>query len=404
MFKEFNLLDNQQKRKLIGAIFIMMTASITPAFLLTTADLTNELKTTFAYVILVTLIIELGFQMNLWRVVSVSGKPIHQLINTIVPKLGNVISFFVILGGLAFNIIAIIGMGVGFNLALGLDVKVGATIGVFLAILIFAFKAGRDNLDLIAPILGVVILLITAFTYIFVFNKVPYDEVFVRTIMPQNIERTIVPIAMVLAGTIGGYISLSGAHRLIDGKITGMKYRHVVTNASNLSVILTSLVRVFIFLIVIALIASNTILFSDSVLESAFVEIYGDYGNVALGVLFIIAAVTSISATTYTAGTMIQSYNIALKKHLNIVLVMYIVTAWLIYLMVEEPTILVLCSFALNGILIPVILGGMLHATRRKDIVGAYKHPLWMSIFGVVALIFTFIAAFYMIYELRILF
>src|SRR5699024_12794877 len=149
-----------------------------------------------------------------------------------------------------------------------------------------------------------------------------YDEVFVRTIMPQNIERTIVPIAMALAGTIGGYISLSGAHRLIDGKITGMKYRHVVTRASNLSVILTSLVRVFIFLIVVGLLASNTILFSDSVLENAFVEIYGDYGNVALGVLFIIAAVTSISATTYTAGTLIPSYNIALKNQQNNELVM----------------------------------------------------------------------------------
>src|SRR5699024_11496186 len=156
----------------------------------------------------------------------------------------------------------------------GLDVKIGATIGVFLAILIFAFKAGRDNLDLIAPILGIVILLMTAFTYLFVFNKVPYDEVFVRTIMPQNIERTIVPIVMALAGTIGGYISLSGAHRLIDGKITGMKYRHVVTRASNLSVILTSLVRVFIFLIVVVLLASNTILFSDSVLENALFELY----------------------------------------------------------------------------------------------------------------------------------
>ncbi|CAD2073883.1 NRAMP family divalent metal transporter [Phocicoccus pinnipedialis] len=404
MFKEFNLLDSKQKRKLIGAIFIMMTASITPAFLITTADLTNELKTTFAFVILVTLIIELGFQMNLWRVVSVSGKPIHYLINTIVPRLGQVISFLVILGGLAFNIIAIIGMGVGFNLAFGLDVKLGATIGVLLAILIFIFKAGRDNLDLIAPILGVVIIFITAFTYFFVFNKVPYDEIFVRTIMPADLGSTIVPIAMVLAGTIGGYISLSGAHRLIDGKITGAKYRHVVTSASNLSVILTSLVRVFIFLIVIGLIASNTILFTDSVLENSFMEIYGSFGNLALGILYIIAAITSISATTYTAGTMIKSYNIALKKHLNIVLVMYILTAWLINLIVAEPTILVLFSFALNGILIPVILGGILHATRRKDIVGNYKHPLWMSAFGVVALIFTFISAFYMIYELRVLF
>lgn len=404
MFKNFNQLNGNQKRKLISAIFIMMTASITPAFLISTAELTEELRATFGFVILITLIIELGFQMNLWRVVSVSGKPIHSLINKIVPRLGNVISFFVILGGLAFNIIAIVGLGVGFNLVFGIDLKIGATIGVLLTLTIFMFKTGRDKLDIIAPILGIAIILITGFTYFFVFLKVPYDVVLVRTVIPENLGKTIIPIAMVLAGTIGGYISLSGAHRLIDGKITGEKNKTIVTEASNLSVILTSLVRLFIFFIIIGLTASQTVLFEGTILESAFNEIYGNFGGVALGILFIIAAITSIAATTYTAGTMIKSYNIALHNHLNIVLVMYIITAWLIYLIVYQPVSLILLSFALNGILIPVILGGVLHATRRPDIVGEYKHPLWMSIFGVLALIFTFIAAFYMIYELKILF
>ena len=41
----------------------------------------------------------------------------------------------------------------------------------------------------------------------------------------------------------------------------------------------------------------------------------------------------------------------------------------------------------LNGLILPVTLGTMLLASRRKDIVGDYHHPTWLLVFGVIIVV-----------------
>jgi len=36
-----------------------------------------------------------------------------------------------------------------------------------------------------------------------------------------------------------------------------------------------------------------------------------------------------------------------------------------------------------NSIILPIVLGMMLMATRRKDIVGDYKHPFYLTLMGI---------------------
>ena len=46
------------------------------------------------------------------------------------------------------------------------------------------------------------------------------------------------------------------------------------------------------------------------------------------------------------------------------------------------PVGLLIAAGTLNGFILPVSLGLLLIAVTRKRIVGDYKHPVWMSIIG----------------------
>jgi Mn2+/Fe2+ NRAMP family transporter len=37
----------------------------------------------------------------------------------------------------------------------------------------------------------------------------------------------------------------------------------------------------------------------------------------------------------------------------------------------------------LNGLILPITLGVVLIASRRKNIIGDYKHPTWMIVSGI---------------------
>jgi Mn2+/Fe2+ NRAMP family transporter len=60
---------------------------------------------------------------------------------------------------------------------------------------------------------------------------------------------------------------------------------------------------------------------------------------------------------------------------------------------------------ALNGLILPITLGIMLVAAYKKKIIGDYKHPLWMTIFGgfVVAMM-TYMGGYTLVKEIPKLF
>ncbi|GAL04574.1 transporter [Photobacterium aphoticum] len=55
------------------------------------------------------------------------------------------------------------------------------------------------------------------------------------------------------------------------------------------------------------------------------------------------------------------------------------------------PLLLLMLAGLVNSIILPIVLGTVLAATRRKDIVGDYKHPMYLSAMG--ALIVVIMAA-----------
>lgn len=81
------------KTALLGAAFLMATSAIGPGFLTQTATFTGSLLASFGFVILVSIILDIGAQLNIWRIIGISGKRGTEVANMVLPNLGYFVAF-----------------------------------------------------------------------------------------------------------------------------------------------------------------------------------------------------------------------------------------------------------------------------------------------------------------------
>ncbi|TAF48621.1 MAG: divalent metal cation transporter, partial [Sphingobacteriia bacterium] len=98
---------------LTGAAFLMATSAIGPGFLTQTTVFTQSLQASFGFVILVSIVLDLGAQLNIWRIIALHEKKVPEIANGVLPGAGTALAILVALGGLAFNIGNMGGCGLG---------------------------------------------------------------------------------------------------------------------------------------------------------------------------------------------------------------------------------------------------------------------------------------------------
>ncbi len=249
------------KRLLLGSVFLMATSAIGPAFLTQTAVFTSQFLASFAFAILLSIIIDIGAQINIWRILVVTGLRGQEISNKVVPGLGTVISILIAFGGLAFNIGNIAGAGLGLNAIFGLDVKWGAAITAIFAILIFVNKSGQKIMDVVSMILGIVMILVVA--YVMFVSNPPYGDAFVHTFAPEHPMKLVLPIITLVGGTVGGYITFAGAHRILDSGIKGKQYLPFVNQSAIAGILTTGIMRTLLFLAVLGVVVTGVTLSSE---------------------------------------------------------------------------------------------------------------------------------------------
>ena len=74
---------------LFGAAFLMATSAIGPGFLTQTAKFTGQHGASFGFVILASLILSAIAQINIWRVLCISGLRGQDVANKVLPALRN---------------------------------------------------------------------------------------------------------------------------------------------------------------------------------------------------------------------------------------------------------------------------------------------------------------------------
>src|SRR6478736_5885363 len=105
---------------ILAAAFLMATSAIGPGFLTQTAVFTNQLGASFGFVILISILLDIGAQLNIWSILTVSGKKAQDVANDLLPGLGYLLSILIIIGGLAFNIGNLAGCGLGMQVLFGI--------------------------------------------------------------------------------------------------------------------------------------------------------------------------------------------------------------------------------------------------------------------------------------------
>lgn len=140
----------------MGAAFMMAMAAVGPGFLTQTASFTGQMGANFGFAILLCIVADIVVQLNIWRIIIVSGKRAQVLANEVVPGLGYVLTALIFLGGFFFNIGNIGGAGLGLNVLFGIDPKYGALIAAAAAITVFVVKNAMTVVDHTVQVLSLI--------------------------------------------------------------------------------------------------------------------------------------------------------------------------------------------------------------------------------------------------------
>ena len=380
----------------------MATSAIGPAFLTQTAVFTAQFTSSFAFAILLSILIDIGAQINIWRVLVVTGKRGQEVANEIFNGLGTFISILIAVGGLAFNIGNIAGAGLGLNAIFGLDVKIGAAITAVLSIAIFISKSGQKIMDVVTMFLGVLMIIVVAFV-MFKANP-PYAEAAKHLVMPEQPLALVLPIITLVGGTVGGYITFAGAHRILDSGIKGKDYLPFVNKAAISGILTTGVLRTLLFLAVLGVVVTGVTLNADNPPASVFEHVLGPIGRNIFGIVLFAAAMSSVIGSAYTSATFLKTLHKSVYNKTNIIVISFIVVSTLVFLFLGKPVTLLIVAGALNGLILPITLGTILIASKRKSIVGDYKHPTWMLWFGIVAVVVTIVTGIFSLQGLTELF
>lgn len=372
---------------LLGAAFIMATSAIGPGFLTQTTVFTAQHKANFAFAILASIIIDIGAQLNVWRVITMSGLRGQDIANKVLPGLGYVVAFLIVLGGLAFNIGNIAGAGLGLNVLVGVSPKVGAAVSACVAIGIFASKEAGVAMDKVAKYLGGLMILLT--TYVMFVSNPPVGQAFYSAIFPEDYGVLMLPMITLVGGTVGGYITFAGGHRLVDAGIVGEENLPQVNRSSVVGIVITGIMRWILFLAVLGVAATGVNLATSNPPATVFQHAAGNLGYKFFGIVLWAAAITSVVGAAYTSVSFLRSFSKTIDQHNSHIIMGFIAFSTLVFITIGQPVKVLVLAGSLNGLILPVTLGAMLLASRRKDIVGDYKHPMWMIVFGVLAVAVT---------------
>ncbi len=368
---------------LLGAAFLMATSAIGPGFLTQTAVFTAQLGASFGFIILLSVLIDLVAQLNIWRVIAVADQPAQQIANSLLPGLGYGIAFLVFLGGMAFNIGNIAGAGLGLNVLMGLDVEHGAIASAALAIGIFVYREAGKAMDWFAKGLGLLMIALTF--YIAYQSKPPVAEAMIRSVAPTQFSFT--AVLTIVGGTVGGYITFAGAHRLLDARMVGPQNLPAVNRGATAAIGIASLMRVLLFIAAFGVVSAGNVLDPANPPASLFRLASGEVGYKLFGLVMWSAAITSVVGSAYTSVSFIRNFHPRIAKSNRLIIIGFIVISCTFFVIVGQPVKTLIVVGALNGLILPLSLGIMLIAAYRANIVGTYKQPFWLSLSGAAVVI-----------------
>ncbi len=371
----------------VGAMFLMATSAIGPGFITQTTQFTAQLGAAFAFAILASILVDVAVQLNVWRVIGVSGLRAQDLGNRVLPGAGYVLAFFVVLGGLVFNVGNVAGSGLGLNAMLGVPPLAGGIVSALVAIGIFLSPRAGMAMDRLVVGLGFVMIALTG--YVAWVSNPPVGAAIVNAVRPEQVD--FLAITTLVGGTVGGYITYAGAHRLVDAGVRGADRVQEISRASVTGVLVTGAMRALLFLAVLGVVAAGVSLDPANPTASAFESAAGEFGLRAFGVVLWAAAITSVIGASYTSVSFLASFGGIVERHRPWIVVAFIAISTAVFALAgAAPVPLLIFAGAFNGLILPIGIAVILWvALRRPDLLGGYRYPRWLALLGVAAWLLT---------------
>ncbi|WP_274879404.1 NRAMP family divalent metal transporter [Vibrio harveyi] len=371
--------NSWQKKAILSVAFLMATTSVGPGFLTQTAVFTNIYKIDMAFPVFASMFITFGIVMNLWRIVGVSGMRIQDIANKVASGMGYVVGILLALGAVAFNFGNVSGAALGINVLTGVDTTWGALFTGVVGCLLFVVHNASKRMDQMARYLGLFMIILIA--YVAMTSLPPMGETLSAAVMPTDIGSLLLPTLTIVGGAVGGYYT--GAQRLVDIGLQGKDKVPAIKTAAWAGISIAVVIRILLFLAVFGVIATGATLDSANPAADAFRQGAGEVGYFIFGLVLFVASITSVVGNSYMAISLIKTLFPIVARNEKVWCVGFIIITSLGTVTMNMPILLLMLAGLVNSIILPIVLGMMLVATRRKDIVGDYKHPVYLTFTGI---------------------
>ena len=240
-------------------------------------------------------------------------------------------------------------------------------------------------MDKFAQVLGFV--MIALITYVVITTAPPVGDAIKQTFVPSEIRWPVV--LTLVGGTVGGYISFSGAHRIIDAGITGQENIRRINVAATNGICITGVMRFLLFLAILGVVVTGVALDKNNPAADAFRIAAGDIGYRIFGFILWAAAITSVVGCSYTSVSFLRTLFTFVEKYYRYWIIGFIIASTSILTFIGQPVTLLVLAGSINGLILPLALASTLLAAYRKDIIGAYRHPVWLTGLGWLMVAFT---------------
>ncbi|MCD9468127.1 NRAMP family divalent metal transporter [Photobacterium iliopiscarium] len=381
--------NNWQNKAILSVAFLMATTSVGPGFLTQTAVFTNIYNIDMAFPVFASMFITFGIVMNLWRIVGVSGLRIQDIANKVAPGMGYFIGILLALGAVAFNFGNVSGSALGMNVLTGLDTTWGAIFTGMIGSLLFIIHNASKRMDQMARYLGLLMIILIA--YVALTNLPPFAPTILAAVAPSDFSNLLLPTLTIVGGAVGGYYT--GAQRLIDVNLQGIENTKIVTKAAWAGISIAVIIRVLLFCAILGIITTGVTLDPANPAADAFRHGAGDIGYFIFGLVLFVASITSVVGNSYMAISLIKTLFPVVARNEKAWCVGFIIFTTLGTVLMNMPILLLMLAGLVNSIILPIVLATMLAATRQKNIVGDYKHPLYLTVIGITIVIVMSLAS-----------
>ena len=257
-----------------------------------------------------------------------------------------------------------------------------------IALVVLLWPGAGRAIDRTAQVAGAVLILLMLAAVVQLWPQLSWGR------FPE-LGSLVFPLVTIVGGTVGGYIPFSGAHRMLDLGFAGPDQLGTVRSAAVMGILAGALVRVLLFLAAWAVVAGGTSLGDQNPAAAVFAVPFGLAGLRIFGLALFLAALTSVIGSAYTSVSFLTDLGPAWAKKSPWLVVGFIAISLAVFLALGQPAKLLIVVGALNALVLPFGLLVVLWAARRPDLLGGYRHPVWLWLLGLMALLLASLGGYF---------